>query len=220
MALNLRRWWAGRRGRRYGDFIWTASGKRFWPLDPRPEDICIEDIARGLATECRYSGQIGFDTGYTFYSVAEHCVIVSLAAERRARELCSTSRELPWRWALEGLLHDAPEAYIGDVSRPVKHSRAFRAYREAEALLEVAIEARFGLRPTEASAREIKTLDSRVLIDEMDAFMNLAEGDTLEQQIAKFGPPLGVAIAGMPPAHAEHVFLQRYNHIRNAQAAL
>lgn len=203
--------WAHWRGRRWGDYIWTASGKRFWPLDPRADEIEIEDIARGLATECRYSGQIGFDTGYEYYSVAEHSVIVSIYAERLARERWCT--EDPWQWALEGLLHDGTEAYIGDVSRPVKHSRAFRAYRRAEYLLDQAIAQRFGLRPTRDSAREIKRLDSRVLIDEIEAFMNLAEGDTLEQQIEKFGAPLGANIAGLLPAHAEHVFLQRYEEI-------
>jgi 5'-deoxynucleotidase YfbR-like HD superfamily hydrolase len=198
--------------RRYGDYIWTASGKRFWPLDPRPEDIELVDIARGLATGCRYSGQLGLDSGYSFYSVAEHCVIVSIAAERRARALDLPDWEI-WSWAREALLHDASEAYIGDVSRPVKYMPEMRAYRRIEKRLDAAVAARFELRPTPESAREIKILDSRVLIDEIDAFMLLPDGDDLEQQIAKFGQPLGVNIAGLSPPHAEHVYLQRYAEI-------
>ncbi len=209
----LGRAWARLRGRRYGSYIWTASGNRFWPLDPRPDEIRIDDIARGLATECRYSGQIGFGTGYNFYSVAEHCVIVSLFAERRAREL-GLGDGVAATWAREGLLHDATEAYIGDVSRPVKHTRAFRAYRDAETRLERAIAVAFDLRPTAISAREIKTLDNRVLIDEIDAFMVLSDGDTLEGQIAKFGEPLGASIAGLSPGQAEHVFLARFAEIQ------
>jgi uncharacterized protein len=213
---SLTRAWTHWRGRRVGDFIWTSSGRRFWPFDPRPDEIDIRDIARGVATECRYSGQIGFHTGFVFYSVAEHSVIVSIYAERRARALGLAEWEV-WDWALEGLLHDGSEAYIGDVSRPVKHTRSFRAYRQSERLIEHAIAARFALRPTAQSTREIKILDNRVLIDEMDAFMNLSEGDTLEGQIAKFGEPLGVNIVGLSPEHAEHVFLQRYAEIVKAQ---
>lgn len=205
--------WARLFGERYGDYIWTASGRRFWPLDPWPEDIFIEDIARGLATGCRYSGQIGIGTGYSFYSVAEHCTIVSLYAERRARELglggCA------WEWALEGLLHDAAEAYIGDVSRPVKYQRVMRGYRKMEKRLEACIAKRFDVASSPLSAREIKRLDGRILVDEINAFMLLPEhdGDCIEREIEKHGPPLGATIAGLSPAHAEYVYLQRYEEI-------
>ncbi len=211
----LGRLWARWRGKRYGSYIWTASGRNFWPLDPRPEDVCIEDVARGVATECRYSGHIGIGTGYSYYSVAEHCVIVSIYAERRARAL-GLPEATVWAWALEGLLHDASEAYIGDVARPVKYQPAMRVYRRLERHLERVIAQRFGIVSTPLSKREIKVIDSRVLIDEIDAFMILSDGDTLEGQIAKSGEPLGAAIAGLSPAHAEHVFLQRYAEVTRA----
>lgn len=83
------------------DWMQTYTGKAFFPLDPQPEDLDIHDIAFGLARCCRFAGQI-----QRFYSVAEHAVHVSFE--------CSP------RHALEGLMHDAAEAYLGDLTRPVK----------------------------------------------------------------------------------------------------
>ena len=87
--------------KRNGDWIQTYTGKKFYPLDPRPEDICIEDIAHALSLTCRYNGH-----SKVFYSVAEHCVRMS-------------STDLPGdpKWLL---MHDAAEAYLSDVPRPIK----------------------------------------------------------------------------------------------------
>lgn len=84
-----------------GSWIQTYTGKKFYPLDPRPEDICMEDIAHALANTCRYNGH-----SRVFYSVAEHCVRMSIANVPGCPK---------WR-----LMHDAAEAYISDVPRPVK----------------------------------------------------------------------------------------------------
>lgn len=83
-----------------GPFTLTHSGQRFFLLDPRLEEVRIADIAHSLAMQCRW-------TGHTrrFLSIAEHSVHVS--------RLCPT---------LSALLHDAPEAYLGDCSRPLKHA--------------------------------------------------------------------------------------------------
>lgn len=79
----------------------TWSGRAFYPLDPRADDIHIEDIAAHLSKLCRYVGATRF-----FYSVAKHCVLVS--------------HLVPREMALWGLMHDAAEAYTGDLSRPMK----------------------------------------------------------------------------------------------------
>lgn len=86
---------------RRGDWMTTRTGARFWPLDPRPGDFDIRDIAHGLARTNRFNGR----TRAT-YSVAQHSVLVS--------------RLLPQRLKLFGLMHDASEAYLGDVISPVK----------------------------------------------------------------------------------------------------
>ncbi len=112
-------------------FIETYSGKRFEPLNPNPEDICIQDIAHALSQQCRFAGHTK-----AFYSVAQHCVEVSLLAELWG---CSP------RMIVQALLHDASEAYISDVSTPLKQSTSFAAYREAEAVLQGCIYSRFGV---------------------------------------------------------------------------
>lgn len=113
------------------DWIQTATGKKFFPLNPDPESIDIVDIAHALGNVCRYTGHAS-----RFYSVAEHSVRVS----RRVHVLTG-DRAL----ALQGLMHDASEAYIADIARPVKHQPEMRPYRDIELTLQTAIYQRFGL---------------------------------------------------------------------------
>jgi len=61
-------------------YLSTYTGKKFFPFDPRPEQICIEDIAHGLSMLCRFSGQCPY-----FYSVAEHSIYLGLAQQRYAK---------------------------------------------------------------------------------------------------------------------------------------
>lgn len=86
---------------RRGDWIQTYTGRRFWPLDPRTADVCLDDVAHALSNLCRFTGHVK-----TFYSVAQHCVLASHAARPEA--------------AMLALLHDAAEAYLGDIARPWK----------------------------------------------------------------------------------------------------
>src|SRR5271165_7548492 len=86
---------------RKGDWIQTYTGRVMYPLDPRPEEINIIDIAHALSNLCRFTGHVR-----TFYSVAEHSVRVSQHCDPKD--------------ALWGLLHDASEAYLADMSRPMK----------------------------------------------------------------------------------------------------
>lgn len=110
---------------RRGDWIQTEpSCTMFWPLDPRPEEIHIEDIAQALSMQCRFGGHV-----QKFYSVAEHCVLVASI--------------LPHKKRRAGLLHDASEAYCVDVPRPLK--RCLAGYTEIEARIQRAICKRFGL---------------------------------------------------------------------------
>jgi hypothetical protein len=89
-----------------GQFIKTHAGLHFHPFDPRPEDICIEDIAHALAHQCRFSGHVS-----RHYSVASHSLYV---AEMVAGWGCKT------KIVLSGLMHDASEAYLVDVPKPLK----------------------------------------------------------------------------------------------------
>lgn len=130
-----------------GAWIQTFTGRAFYPLDPRPEDINLLDIAHALSMQCRFTGHLR-----RFYSVAEHCCRVSVMVKR----LGGTTEEALW-----GLLHDASEAYLVDVARPVKHTPLMQGYRDAEAGVTKAICQRFGLPPEEPSA--VKTADKVML---------------------------------------------------------
>lgn len=112
---------------RKGDWIQTYMGVQFFPQDPRIEDVRLLDIAHALSHLCRFTGHVE-----TFYSVAEHSVRVSLAVpEEHAK------------WAL---LHDASEAYLADMSRPVKNFSSLGSeYRRLEADLMRVICDRFDL---------------------------------------------------------------------------
>ena len=122
--------------------IVTFTGRTFYPLSPRAEDIDIEDIAHALAMKCRFSGHT-----QVFYSVAEHSVLVS--------------KLVPEKYALAGLLHDAAEAYLADVAGPIKS--AFQKFQEAEMRLMDVIEDKFGIVETDESYECIKTADITAL---------------------------------------------------------
>lgn len=105
----------------------TSSGRAFWPLDPQQDDIRFGDIANGLSRLCRYNGQL--DPNVEHYSVAQHSVLVSL--------------NVPAEFALEALLHDAAEAYVGDMVRPLKLKNAL--YRVQELNVDRVIRSKFSL---------------------------------------------------------------------------
>ena len=86
------------------------SGRRLDLLDPSPFDVEIEDIAHGLSRVARWNGQTA---GEWAYSVAQHSVLVE-------RLVAILDRDLPQRWRLAALLHDAPEYVIGDMITPLK----------------------------------------------------------------------------------------------------
>lgn len=147
---------------RIGDWIQTYTGRQVWPLDLRPEDVCIEDIAHHLSLQCRFSGACR-----TFYSVAEHSTHVAYWVD-----CCVTSRANPDGWTnvihkpllLRALLHDASEAYLQDVVRPVKRHVSMSFYREAEERAMRAICTAFGV-PIEED-EIIKRADASVLLAE------------------------------------------------------
>lgn len=89
-----------------GDWLLTHTGRKFYPLDPRPEMICLEDIAHSLSNLNRWTGHTNAPI-----SVAQHAVQVALAVEQLAPD-----------YALVALHHDDAEAYLGDIARPWKRN--------------------------------------------------------------------------------------------------
>lgn len=178
-------------GGRGGDWIQTYSGRQFWPMDPRPEDVHIEDVAHALSLLCRYGGHV-----LRFYSVAEHCVHLA--------------RAVPREDALWALLHDASEAYLVDVPRPIKSSLG--GYREAEAKIMAAVCERFSLHPEQPAS--VGEADYRILTDER--VQNMAPAPVAWSTDAA---PLGITLSYWSPSEARALFLHTFHRLSNSQAA-
>lgn len=164
----------------------TYTGRAFTPLDPRIEDIDLLDIARALSRQCRFAGHI---TGVEFYSVAEHSVYVS--------------RCVPERLASLALLHDAAEAYIVDVPRPIKAH--LHGYREIEDRILDRVMARFDVAHCPLFWQHVKHADDSVLAAERDQIM----GPPPRPWAPLPEPPPGLVIAGLMPDAAMALFLER-----------
>lgn len=126
-------------------WIQTFTGRVFPILNPTPEDIDARDIAHALSLQCRFTGHVR-----EFYSVAEHCVRCAIHA--------------PTELALQALLHDAQEAYISDISRPLKRSGMLDGYMVVEDRIWKAVALKFGV--PEKLDPIVKKLDAQALITE------------------------------------------------------
>lgn len=167
--------------------ILTSSGHYFDFIHPERSYFGIETIAHALSNICRF-------TGHTreLYSVAQHCVLVSLI--------------VPEEDAMAGLLHDAPEAFIGDVATPLKNLLA--DYQVIEERVERAVLARFGVFGLPAS---VKTADRILLATELRDLM--PAHDDVWPIIADVEPMIDV-IKPMSAAEARVAFLDRYEAVR------
>lgn len=174
--------------------IETYSGTMFNFLDPKQEDIKIEDIAHSLALQCRFTGHCA-----SFYSVAEHSVAVAdhLFKQYGDRKL-----------ALAGLLHDASEAYLSDIASPVKNQ--LEHYDIIEMNLHANIECVFGI---DLRDPRIKEADIVMLSQEARQLLK-SKGDTWDWEGNWGGRPAAVEpIACLAPHYAEQLFLSWYRQL-------
>jgi len=116
---------------RKGGWMQTHTGRMFWPLDPRPEDVDIEDIAHSLSQICRFTGHTRY-----FYSVAQHCVhvceeVIRLLEADLRRGILLAGKTTLAEWGRGSVLHDADETYTGDMHRVLKHHPDLLAFRIA-----------------------------------------------------------------------------------------
>lgn len=181
-----------------GDWMQTFTGRAFYPLDPSPADIDPVDIAHSLAMQCRYNGHV-----QRFYSVAEHCVLLHdwflLGGGRLTGRLADERSLHLAKWAL---LHDAAEAYIGDMVRPLKVNMP--DFCRADELVTTAVAVRFHM-PNGRIPVEVKDADTRILLDERAALLTAPPRDWSLGDLQ----PLGVTIHGWNPAVAEKQYLTR-----------
>lgn len=175
--------------KRPGDWSQVFTGKKFWPLDPRKEEIDIKDISHSLALQCRFNGHCE-----NFYSIAQHSILVS--------KLVSKDQ------ALAALLHDASEAYIGDIIRPLK--KFLPNFKEIESKIEKVIFEKFGVK--NVNKEEIKKADNIALVTEMRDLMKNPPGKWEEEKNYKPSPEKIIAI---DPEKAEKEFLERFEELKN-----
>ena len=168
-----------------GPFVTTSFGRRFFLLDPKPEEVYLFDIAHALSQICRWTGATK-----RFLSVAEHSLFVSY--------LCPS---------LPALLHDAPEAYVGDNSRPMK--AAVPQLREVEGKIWSAVATKFGI-PKELS-KEVHKADQVALASE------IAQGflpKPVDFEWERLPKPSELRLFGLTPIQAENAFLTRFGALR------
>jgi 5'-deoxynucleotidase YfbR-like HD superfamily hydrolase len=164
--------------------ILTSSGTYFEYLEPDKSQFSIVDIAHGLSHLCRFLGHTR-----EFYSVAQHSVLVS--------------KIVPEEHALQGLLHDAPEAFIGDMVTPLKN--ILPGYRAIEKEIEKAVLERFGITgPLDPS---VKAADLIMLATEKRDLLPETAG---EWSILEGYPPLPWNIVPITSKEAKEAFLARF----------
>lgn len=167
--------------------IETYSGNVFHYGKFEESIIDIEDIAHSLSMLCRFNGHTR-----EFYSVAQHCVIVS--------KLCNSDD------ALWGLLHDATEAYLTDIPSPLKRTEEFKFYSELEDRLMAHIARTFNLKGNIPPS--VKNADKTALFMEKRDLMN----DSGFYKVVTEGLPKEI-IVPLNPSEAEDLFLARYNEL-------
>mgnify|MGYP001558542672 CR=1 FL=1 len=175
--------------------IITFSGVKFDLENPKQEDIRIIDIAHSLSLQCRYIGH-----GDRFYSVAEHCVCMS--------KWVTVNLENP-ELAFACLMHDAAEAYVGDLHAPLKNMLG-DAFKRIENKITQEIEKKYMIQ----SSPTVKSLDKRIVINEWESLgfpKSVSVKDTNTAELKKLP---GMEIYGLFPATAKALFLDTYIGIR------
>lgn len=181
-----------------GPEILTRSGLYVNPLDMKAEQVRVEDVAHSLSNQCRFTGHV-----HTFYSVAEHSVRVVRFLRRQGHPL----ETLQW-----GLIHDASEAYLVDIPRPLKVDPYFgKAYRGAEGRAQAVVCEAFGLphkMPTAVKQADLVLLatERRDLMPPGGDWAILEGVHILSEEIRPWGPRA-----------AKRRFMHEYNRLFTSQ---
>lgn len=185
---------------RFGHYQYTGHGRIFFSCDPRVDEIHIDDIALHLSRICRFGGATK-----RFLSVAEHCI------------LCS--QIVPEEFALEALLHDAAEAYIGDLIRPLKYLPMFGdIYLKVEAGIEKSVAERFKLQyPWPAW---VKSADEAVLGAEIAQNIVSKRANILTDDVQALRSNQNLKLMFMDPPWAETMFLDRFEELAGKRGVL
>ena len=175
----------------HSSHIRTFTGKLVDPLNLKPEDIDILDIGHHLSNICRFTGACRF-----FYSVGYHSILVSMH--------CRPEN------ALHGLLHDAAEAYLTDLSAPLKHSVQFEFFRQLEYDAENVIWTKYGL--STKLPFDVKEADERAYVTEVRDIMPQIDNDWYRGR-----EPYADRIVKCTPEAVERAFLTRFHYLYSAR---
>lgn len=138
---------------RIGDFVETYSGISFYPLDPRPSEVNLEDIAHSLSNICRFGGHAKF-----FYSVAQHTInMYKYLLGKGYSEY----------FLKDAMFHDSPEAYMVDIPRPLK--KYLQDYITKENEIQKVIYKKYGLKDHISDV--VKEVDNMILSHEATVLM-------------------------------------------------
>jgi hypothetical protein len=177
----------------------TFTKRKVKPLDFKPSDVDLEDIATSLAKQCRYNGHVE-----GFYSVAEHSVLLSRALERD---------DFPRITQFTGLLHDAAETYTGDIIRPLKNAMAQAGWsvKPYELQIEETISNHFGLPWPWPDV--VHQYDTAIIRDEKDQLKFDPSDDWSSYGVPPVG--LGVEIEGWDWKRARGEFIMRFGELND-----
>lgn len=188
------------------------SGKPFNPIHPDVDAIRIEDIAHALSLNCRFTGHV-----MQHYSVAQHCCLVSDEMFNEAIELGGSEADAAYA-GLWGLLHDASEAYLCDMSRMVKRSPQMIGYREIEHQLQATVYRAFGLIGCEPA--ELHAHDLRVGATEARDLLNGGIPPWWPNEYKDVRNHLPFKIEPWPHVVAKSRFLSRYQRLTGTLAGM
>jgi hypothetical protein len=183
-------------------WIQTYTGLEFRYDELDLDTICLEDIARALSQQSRFLGHL-----HNYYSTAEHSYYVSQRAEVLAadRGLSRLGILTCARW---GHLHDASEAYVGDLPAPMKQLPFMEGYVRLEKEIQAAIKIKFGIATTPEMEAIVRQADLELCNTERLAL--LGPPPTAWQPLP---PPLDIRLHCFSPIQAERAFLARWRSL-------
>lgn len=176
----------------------VCSDRKVNVFDLQPQDICIEDIAHALGNQCRYGGHTKFH-----YSVAQHSVYVAVTVLDISKDV---------KRALVALLHDASEAYLTDLPRPLKDQPIFNFYRDLERQVQRRVMQAFNLPHEEDEL--VKKIDNEILTYECQQLFNPGFFPEGFGCVAEPNWDIPLIVTPYTPLRATRQFLHLYNTLQ------
>lgn len=171
------------------NYIETFTNKQYHFMNPSVSEVCIEDISQALSMSCRYSGHVK-----SFYSVAEHCCIIS----DKILDLTGDKSQ-----AYDALMHDASEAYLNDIPRPIKPH--LDNYLSIEGMAERCIQKALHCNPMNNLIAE---LDKNIVRDEAVQLFNSIPSWVNDYE------SIGITVLSLTPEDAKREFLSRFERLK------